>query len=77
MIFDFDEFDWFNNMYIFFCWMQKEQEKCKPRGACGQSMFVTSGYDALMRKYPTFESAYEEYKRLYEEKHNIDPKKWE
>ncbi|MNV11746.1 hypothetical protein D3C71_1023210 [compost metagenome] len=50
---------WLDGFQDFGAWLASEQRKCIPRGLCGQSMLITTGYAGLCAKYPTFESALE------------------
>ena len=53
--------EWHHNLMDFYGWISLEQRKCEPRGICGQSMSITSGYNGLIAKYKTFEDAYAAY----------------
>lgn len=55
------ENEWYENLIDFYGWLNSEQRKCEPRGVSGQSMSITSGYNGLLNKYPTFEDAYNAY----------------
>ncbi|GIQ63668.1 hypothetical protein PACILC2_22360 [Paenibacillus cisolokensis] len=54
---------WISGLGDFVAWLNEEQRKCVPKGPCGQSFLVTSGLIGLMAKYPTFEAAYEAWRR--------------
>lgn len=48
---------WFDGFEDFSAWLAGELQECKPKGPCGQLVYITSGLAGLEVKYPTFEAA--------------------
>ncbi|MFW6017072.1 MAG: hypothetical protein ACOCRK_11590 [bacterium] len=57
---------WTYNLSDFFSWIKAEKQRLKPRGACAQSCSTLDGTVAFEKEYPTFEDAYEEWKKTME-----------
>ena len=58
--------NWVGNLDDFYSWCKQEQRRLTPKGACGQSCYITNGRDAFLSEYPTFEDAYRAYKEYWE-----------